>query len=155
MQGMKRLFPSSFNPNDPALHGVPRAAQEEWSALEHALISWGAKRIMLRLPLFWQVEIPVFRACRASGAFLFTNDVRNMPLGKYAVRAIGIDTVVTDIDDASEFSAFLLREDTPVPPHWFIVRPAHRAGTPLPRELAGVAVEEEVHLSPGIPAPRV
>lgn len=105
---------------------------------------------MARLPLFWQLEIPLFHACRHAGSFLFINDVGNMPLGAAAIRTAEIDTIVTDFDDAVAFSAYLAQSTCPIPQKWFIVRPPLRAGKPLPSHLAHVEVAEEVHETPGI-----
>ena len=144
----KRYFPSSFDPRDPTLKGIALPLSWRWVTIEHSLKTWGSRGVMMRLPLFWQLEVPIFDACQSVGAFLFTNDQDNMPLGAEAVRTADIDTVITDASDAAQFSAFLASKHIALPPNWFIVcKPGERA----PQSLQHIVrIVEELHESPGI-----
>lgn len=145
-----RLFPSSFDPDDQNMRGVPVPLDWRWDSVERTFKAWGVRGVMMRLPLFWQLEVPLFHACQSAGAFLFTNDVGNMPLGAVATRIAEIDTVVTDFNDVCMFVPYLLERGAPLPRHWVIVRNPEHAHHPLPLALANVTVYEEVHSSPGI-----
>lgn len=145
-----RFLPSSFDPDDPDMKGIPVPLDWCWDSAEHTFKAWGSRGVMMRLPLFWQMEVPLFRACRSVGAFLFANDVGNMPLGAVATRIAEIDTVVTDFEDTCMFTSYLLECNAPLPKHWFIVRNQKNAHRQLPHALANVAVYEETHSSPGI-----
>ncbi|TSC60967.1 MAG: hypothetical protein Athens041674_920, partial [Parcubacteria group bacterium Athens0416_74] len=53
-----RYAPSSFSPNDTSLTIFPRAESWQWDSIERALANHEGRCLMVRLPLFWQVEIP-------------------------------------------------------------------------------------------------
>lgn len=152
MTTSQRFFPSSFDPDDAHMTGNPLPLDWRWRSAEDALTSWGSRGVMMRLPLFWQLEVPLFHACQSAGAFLFANDVGNMPLGAAAVDIADVDTVVTELDDAAAFASYLTIKRMSLPKYWFIVRKSSHAGAPLPPELTGngISVHEEVHSSPGI-----
>ena len=104
----------------------------------------------MRLPLFWQLEIPLFNACKNSGSFIFVSDRGNMPLAAEAIRTARIDCVVTDTEDADAFSSFLAEKSAPKPRSWIIIHRAILPSTPLPH-IAGDVGAQEVHLFPGVP----
>ena len=152
MSALSRFLPSSFDAQDPTLHGVEVPATWRWNSLEPQLKTWGSKGIMMRLPLFWQLETLIFEACHTAEASLFINDRANMPLGAAALKIAEIDTVVTDLADAEAFVAYLTEAKAPLPSFWFIVRTPEQATTPLSALLRPLTTAEETHRSPGIPA---
>lgn len=145
-----RFLPNSFDPDDPDMNGIPVPLDWRWNSVEHTFKTWGVRGVMMRLPLFWQLEVPLFHACQNAGAFLFANDIGNMPLGAVAMRIAEIDTVVTNLEDACTFVPYLLEHGAPLPRHWVIVRNQENAHHPLPSAMAKLSVYEEVHSSPGI-----
>ncbi len=145
-----RIVPTSFDPEDPELRGFPIPLKWRWASCEEALRVFGATGVMMRLPLFWQLESPLWSACKKAGAFIFTNDPENMPLGAAAIRSANIDCVVTETKDASLFSDFLREKKYQLPRSWIIIHPANSDEWSLPK-LEGANVAQEVHLFPGIP----
>lgn len=113
---------------------------------------FGSRGILMRLPLFWQLESPLYTACRATGAPLFVNDQGNMPVGDAALRLAELDTVVTGAADATMFSSYLSEHGTPLP-MWFIIHPLPSEPWDIPPALKknDVRVAQEVHLFPGVP----
>lgn len=148
-----RVMPSTFNPDDPALCAFPYHKIAGWSSCEHIVRDSGARGVMMRLPLFWQVEPNLFAACHAAGAFIFINDADNMPLGAAAVRDAHIDSIVTDAQDAYAFSKYLLEKKTGMANTWIIVHDSHTSIAPLPHalEASHLRVAQEVHIFPGVP----
>ena len=104
----------------------------------------------MRLPLFWQLEVPLWYACRAVSAPIFLNDPENMPVGAAAIQRGGIDTIVTEQRDAEQFAAYLQAEHAALPQKWHIVHRAKDAWR-VPAELLHHHVTHEVHLFPGFP----
>lgn len=148
-----RVMPSSFDPDDPTLCAFPYHKTAGWNSCERVLRDSGAHGVMMRLPLFWQVEPNLFAACRAAGAFIFINDVDNMPLGAAAVRDAHIDAIVTDADDAHAFSQYLLEKKSGMAKVWMIVHTPHKDMVPVPHALKDprICVAQEVHAFPGVP----
>lgn len=145
-----RLFPAAFDPADANLGAFPCALDWQWRSCEMALKHFNARGIVMRLPLFWQLETPLHAAGQAAGAPLFINDQGNMPVGAEAVRA-GLDTVVTDALDAKAFALYLAERAVRVS-SWILIHPLPAAAWVLPEELASDAhVAQEVHLFPGVP----
>jgi hypothetical protein len=105
---------------------------------------------MMRLPLFWQLESPLRGACDSSGAFIFVNDLGNMPLGASALRQAGVDTVVTGREDAAAFSEYLNAQGLALPA-FLLVEPVTEHVSALPPSLEGAFVSRELHLFPGVP----
>jgi len=147
------VAPSSFNPKEEHLCAYPRPLGWDWPSCAGLLQHFGGKGVLSRLPLFWQVESPLYRACQAAGSFIFLNDKANMPLGAEAVRSAEIGTVLTDLDDASAFSSFLLAKNYPLPEAWLIVHVAEHIPGELPFPLANSPskIGQEVHVLPGVP----
>ena len=102
----------------------------------------------MRLPLFWQLEVPLFRACKSVGAFVYVCDPDNMPVTRVALQYASIDTVVTTYDDALALSNHLTERQLSGPRHWFIVRRPDQEEK-LPESISKDAFEE-THNSPGI-----
>ncbi len=148
-----RVMPSSFNPDDPTLCAFPYHKIAGWSSCERLLRDSGAHGVMMRLPLFWQIEPSLFAACHAAGALIFINDADNMPLGAAAVHIAQIDTVVTDSDDAHKFSNYLLEKKSGMAKTWIMVHTPHKDITPVPQALKAthVRVAQEIHVFPGVP----
>lgn len=145
-----RLVPTSFNPDDSELRGFPIALDWNWPSSEQFLRSCGAVGVMMRLPLFWQLEVPLRNACVSAGAFIFVNDRGNMPLGAEALRSAEISCVVTDAKDVFEFSNYLREKSRLQPSSWLIIHP----GVLFDRtfsEIDGTRHAHEVHLFPGVP----
>lgn len=149
-----RVMPSSFNPDDPALCAFPYHHTAGWSSCERTLRDSGAHGVMMRLPLFWQVEPNLFSACQAAGAFIFINDADNMPLGAAAVRDARIDAIVTDAPDAHAFAQYLLEKKSGMAKTWIIVHTPHKDIRPISQILKEphVRVAQEIHVFPGVPA---
>src|SRR3989344_928656 len=145
-----RVLPSSFEAEDPTLAALPRPLDWQSESLADALKEFPAKRgVMMRLPLFWQVESFLHAACRIVGIPLFVNELENMPVGAAALRGRGVDVVLTENADANAFS--LYRQEKGVSASsWFII---HRIEEPwqLSPALEGARVAQEVHLFPGLP----
>jgi len=147
-----RFSPSSFSDDDPALTIFPRAESWKWHSAEETLSKHMGRGLMLRLPLFWQVEIPLFLACKEKGLFIFVNDQSNMALGASAISRASIGVVVTDAKDANEFATFLMIKGHSFPDTWLIVQKAGEM-IPLAPALTGSAstLVQEVHVLPGVP----
>jgi hypothetical protein len=144
-----RRLPGSFDPGDVTANSKEVPADWEWTSAAATLKAFGSTGVMMRLPLFWQLEAPLFRACKAADAFIFVCEPQNMPLCAAALRDASIDTVVTDFDDATAFAHYLAARQQELPPHWLIIRkPGQRQL--LPARFASLAVAEETHVSPGI-----
>jgi hypothetical protein len=144
-----RLVPARFDPDDSQAGAFPLAADWRWRSCERLLQSFGARAVLLRLPLFWQVVLLVHGACRSAGAALFVNEQENMPVGAAAIGAAETNVVITDADDAARFAAFLREKLKPLPDAWIIIHPEHaEGGLPI---LPAARVAEEVHLFPGVP----
>ena len=145
-----RMVPTSFDPNDPTLRGFPISLDWKWTSCEQALRSQNSVGVMMRLPLFWQLEVPLYKACKSSGAFIFVSDRGNMTLAAEAIRIAHIDCVVTDIEDAVMFSNFLSKKSLMQPRSWIIVHPRTMPRT-LPSHLSEAVGAQEVHLFPSVP----
>ncbi len=148
-----RVMPSSFNPDDENLRAFPYHLSPRWGSCERALRESGSHGVMMRLPLFWQVESNLYHACRAANAFLFLNESENMPLGAAALRLAEIDAVVTDTKDAFAFSLYLSSNNSPLDFTWVIVHTADYGAIKIPEILLqeGAKVIQEVHIFPGVP----
>jgi hypothetical protein len=150
---MTRLFPSSFDPQDPTLSAIEAPSDWRWESCERALISFGSKFLLSRLPLFWQVESALDAACRNAGVTVFHNEVENMPVGAVAIRSVEIDTVLTTAEDAHTFVAFLTEKNVPLPRNWFLIHPIVATNREVLAKLREpfFSVVEEVHKHPGFP----
>lgn len=149
-----RLVPTSFDPDDPDLHAFPRSINWRWASCERALRALGAARgVMMRLPLFWQVEVPLHAACRAVGIPIFVNEPENMPVGGAAIQNADVDAVITDRADAQLFAAYLAERGIRGPRLWIVIHRADDASWDVPAVLhqENQRVAEEVHLFPGVP----
>lgn len=144
--------PTSFDPDDAALRAFPRPLLWRWSSAEWALGAISPTIVMMRAPLFWQLEQPLWRAAQAHGAAIFVNDKDNMPLGRSAM-ASGADTIVTSAHDALAFSAYLKEKKVPFPRGWLVVHDI-RERIDISDIHAGEATHifQEAHLFPGMPA---
>lgn len=145
-----RLLPTSFDPADTYLRGYPIANTWSWPSCERVLKEFSSIGVMMRLPLFWQLEVPLYNACKSAGAYLFVSDVGNMPLAIEALRTAGIDTVITDNKDADELSHFLREKIVAQPEHMILI---YKGELPNAARLSieGAHVSREVHLFPGTP----
>ena len=144
-----RVFPASFNPDDPTLRAFPVPVSREWMSLKRHLRHFRSRGVLLRLPLFWQVESPLYRTCREVDALYYANDVTNMPLGAAALRGMHLDTVLTDRSDAVALSTFLGKAGTKY--SWVIVHSLFETPWTIPDELTSASVAQEVHMFPGVP----
>jgi hypothetical protein len=145
-----RFVPDSFDPADPTLAMVEIPIEWRWESCEKALTRFASRGVMSRLPAWWQLEPPLHAACRSAGAFLYVNDTMNMPLGSAAILRAEIDTIVTTVDDAHAFAAFLIEKGVPLPPSWFIVHQHEKKMLPELLWQPGIQLHEEVQSSPGI-----
>lgn len=145
-----RLTPTTFEADDPALQAYPRPLEWYWATLEQSLMRLQSQGVLLRLPIFWQLEPLVHAACRACGIPLLINETANMPVGRIALRMTGIDTVLTEARDATAFAAHLRQHKEAVPRAWVVI---HRADDEwqLPALPSSARLEQEVHLMPGMP----
>lgn len=146
-----RVVPATFNPHE-FVSAFPRPLEWRWESCEVLLAKFTPRVVMMRLPLFWQLESPLFAACKNAGASIFVNDQKNMPVGEAAIRLADVDTVVTNTDDAFTFSSYLSQKNT-WPVSWIIL---HSWNTewklPVPLlEGGNIRVGQEVHLFPGVP----
>lgn len=148
--GMRaRIFPSSFDANSKALRAFPRALDWKWSSCERALRESGSTVVMMRLPLFWQLESPLHAACRSVGAPIFVNEPENMPVGAAAIYSASVDTVVSASADAFSFVSYMLEKKVALPRVWVLVHEAQGEWRiPAPLESASLNVSQEVHLFP-------
>ncbi len=145
-----RTLSSSFNPDNEELHAVPRPRTHAWPSIAEALRSAGCSGVMTRLPLFWQVEAPLFEAARDAQAFIFVNEADNMPLGMASLQQAHVDAVIATAEDANRFFSFLLTSKATRLPHvWIAIHPIEsmQAVTPRPG-----TVFQELHILPGLPA---
>lgn len=144
-----RLFPACFDGSDSTLTAYATPLSWTWRSAAETLSTWNSRGVMMRLPLFWQLESPLREACDSSGAFIFVNDPGNMPLGAAALRQAGVDTVVTDKDDAATFSAYLREQGVPLPA-FLLIEPLATSVSKLPISFEGASVSRELHLFPGV-----
>jgi hypothetical protein len=107
---------------------------------------------MMRAPLFWQLEQPLFRATRVSGSFIFVSDAANMPVGSSAIETANVEAIVTDPDDARLFGQYLADGGKKAPRLWVLVHDARHVLSDLPEKLPqdGAAVGREIHILPGV-----
>jgi hypothetical protein len=143
-----RLVPSSFDPHDPSLSAERLPIDWRWQTVEGTLRALGAVGAMMRLPLFWQLEIPLFEACQRAGAFIFVADRANLPLSAEALEKAEIGCVVTDAQDALAFSTYLREKKREQPRGWFIIH-AGMGGLSDLSPLGDAPGAQEVHRSPG------
>ncbi len=148
-----RVMPSSFDPDDQNLLAYPYYLSPRWDSCEKALRAFGARGVMMRLPLFWQTESLLHHACRAVSAFIFINESTNMPVGALALREGEVNTIVTDINDALVFSSYLRDKKFPLNQAWIIVHQLTNDIVAIPEVLMKkeVYVAQEVHIFPGVP----
>lgn len=144
-----RALPSSFDSEDEALCIVPRPLQHQWPSVTQALESVECSGLMTRLPLFWQLEAPLFEAARNASAFIFVNEADNMPLGMAALAQANVDAIITTAKDANDFFSFLLTHSALMPRVWIVIHPIESLKNVAPRP--GVLCQE-VHIIPGVPA---
>lgn len=145
-----RIVPASFELSDPDLCGYPLSADWSWPSCADTLRSWSAHGVMMRLPLLWQLEVPLRLACDAAEAFIFVNDPGNAPLGAAAILQAGVDAVITDAADAASFARTLKERNVPLPA-FLIVCDAHAPLRALEEPLRGARVSREAHAFPGVP----
>ncbi|MCG3769290.1 MAG: hypothetical protein JW384_00412 [Nitrosomonadaceae bacterium] len=145
-----RIIPTSFEAEDVNLVGFPLHPLSRWDSCAQALSEFKSHGVMMRLPLFWQLEVLLWYACRTVPAPIFLNDPENMPVGAAALQLGGMDTVVTEQRDAGIFAEYVQKENEVVPKNWIIV---HRADDTwsVPTSLSDCKVAQEVHLFPGLP----
>jgi hypothetical protein len=148
-----RVTPSSFDPDDPELRAIPRSLNWRWTSCERFLRNVEARTVLLRLPLFWQIESFLHRACQAVGATILVNEVENMPVGAAAMHSANVNVVMTDTSDAGLFSTYLFEKDVEFPRAWFVVHRGDAENWTLPQFLreTQIRVAQEVHLFPGLP----
>lgn len=147
-EGTFRYVPTHFTWTE-SLGAYPRSREWRWRSAEEVLRAESGQGVILRLPLFWQTEIPLFRACRAAGSFLFVNDRANMPLGASAVARSSMATVATDAEDAEDFALYIRERSLSAPKRWLVVQ--HGSLRRLPRTLDAGLVFQEYHVLPGVP----
>lgn len=145
-----RILPLTFDAESSFVLGFPIAETWQWDSITQALLHMKPHGVMMRLPLFWQLEAPLWRACREVRAPIFLNDPENVPVGAAALLRGGIDTIVTETRDVPMFIESLHQEHAPQPKHWLLVhRPTDSWDNPT--ALNNCSVYQEVHLFPGFP----
>ncbi len=145
-----RIVPTSFEAEDAGLAGFPIHPQWRWDSCAQALFELKPHGVMMRLPLFWQLEVPLWYACRAARAPIFLNDPENIPVGVSALQLGGMDTVVTEQRDASTFADCVQKENGKLPQKWIVIHRAEDIWN-IPALLSDCKVAQEVHLFPGLP----
>lgn len=144
------VVPSTFDPDDVELRAFPIPNSWKWSSCEEMLKAFKSRVVMMRLPLFWQLEPALYEACQAAHATIFINEPENMPMGAEAIRQGEVDTIVTTAADAAAFSAYLLEKKLHSSCNWIIVHRAEEAwNIPAILQIADTRVAQEVHLLPG------
>lgn len=149
-----RVVPTSFDPDDSKMRAFPRSINWRWVSCERALRAFNVERgVLMRLPLFWQMESPLHAACRAVGVPIFVNEPENMPVAAAVAAAGDIDAVVTDEEDARAFSKYLTEKNIQSPHIWLIVHPVDAPVWDIPAALREerIGITQEVHLFPGVP----
>lgn len=147
-----RVVPTAFDAHDELLTAFPRHSSSRWVTAESIFERNRGACVLLRLPLFWQSEIPLHDACARTGTFLFVNDRRNMPLAAAALTSSSVKVVVTDAKDANDLATFLLVEGHDFPKEWLVVQRADE-WVRLSAALTGASCEvtQEVHVMPSVP----
>lgn len=147
-----RLIPTSFDPETEDLTVFPRHRAWRWQSAEDLFAAYRDGGVMMRLPLFWQLEMPLFDACRRAGTFVFVNDKGNAPLGAAALSHASMRVVAADAADANEFATHLLMNGRDFPAAWLIIQDPERM-QPLSPALtgSGSVLRQEIHLMPGFP----
>lgn len=147
------LVPTSFRHETERITAFPRHLRWEWPSLKSHFGRHSSNSVMMLLPLFWQMESSVYRACNEAHAVLFVADTANAPINAAAIASLSIDTVLTSVRDCEQLLQEMAEQNTRIPPHWIFV---HDASEPLPAipprlKTAGITVTHEVHLFPGVP----
>lgn len=148
-----RLFPHAFDTKLSSGGAFFRDRSWEWGSLEGHLSTLNACGVLMRLPLFWQVEPLVFQVCKKTDSYLFLNDVANMPVGKVAIQNANCNTVLTTANDAVAFSDYLNGHNFNIATSWIVV---HKIDS-FDKEAANVLYAgaeysaHEIHIAPGIP----
>lgn len=146
------VVPSAFASGAQPLFAFPRPRNWSWQSCEDVLSAATPSAVMMRLPLFWQLEPALFKACRATRAPLFANHLNNMPVGGLAVSKLGIDALVTTAPDAPLFESHLAERGIPLPRTWLLVGSHDEIAAVSPTLGGGVRYfAREVHLMPGVP----
>lgn len=145
-----RVVPAQFTWSDD-MEGLFIDASWRWPSLRSHLERLRVRGVLMRAPLWWQLESPLSKACKDAGSFiLFERD--NVPLATVGVRDACIDAVVTDPEDAAAFAAALTQRNIAFPKLWFLIVRQDQTVT-LPPSLSEVEIEvvQEVHRYPGVP----
>lgn len=148
-----RVFPSSFDANDPLLRAFPRPIGWRWVSCERALRFYGARVVMTRLPHFWQLESPVHAVCRNIGAPIFTNEIENIPVGAAAIMSADVNAVLSESTSSFAFISYLAERKIALPRIWMLIHSANTPQWDIPALLEHEAlnVVQEVHIFPGVP----
>jgi hypothetical protein len=146
-----RVVPSSFDPHDPDLCAIPRPLTVSWNSYERALRKADSRTVLVRIPLFWQIESALRHACESAEVTICINEEANMPIGARAISSAGTHIVLTTAQDAQQFARYLIDTQKPLPSAWHLI---HRMDRPwhTPDALRGshARISQEVHLAPGI-----
>lgn len=130
------------------MQGTLVDATWRWPTLRDQLKRMGIRGVLMRAPLWWQLESPLTKACEDAGSFLWC-ERENIPLAALALKDACIDAVVTDPKDAATFAIALKERGIPQPKLWYLIySKADELHTP--RELTEGYVVQEVHLYPGM-----
>jgi len=147
-----RIIPTSFDANEPSLQAFPQPVDSRWTSCERPLRNANSKGVIMRLPTYWQIGLPLHAACRSVGIPIFVNEPENIPVGAMALKTGGIDTVVSENRDAEAFAEYLVKHALPYPRLGIVV---HRIGDmgDVSRVVLDTwgTVAQEVHVFPGVP----
>lgn len=146
-----RLTPSSFDPDDVVLAVLSRPIDWRWGSLEEALAAFPGAAASYMLPLFWQMEPPVFAACRSAMMPLFATQPDNEAVAAASLRYAAVDTLVIEAGAAERLQAHFEMYKDPSPKLWFVLHDARaERWRDAPPKLSNT-VWQEVHLMPGVP----
>ena len=142
-----RHLPNDFDPKNISAT-YPLSMTWRWTWLQRVLQTAPAPGVVVRLPLFFQLEPLVFHACRESKTFLFLNDKANMPVARAALSEEAFSTVLTTEDDVTGLITYLTQQGFSKPLHWITISPL----APLRKiDLGSHRMMRSLHLVPGLP----
>lgn len=139
-----RWVPSTFKGDEPPVR-IPHVAWQHGHELLHGKASTIA---LVRIPPFWQFEIPVHDACRANGVAPYYVHPHNMALGIASVVSLEPESVITTSENLATFVHEVRQKSSHMPSLWIVI---HDAATPWHEPPGLPHVEVEYHRFPGMP----
>ena len=147
----QQLIPTSFDPDNPNL-GALAVPYHPWETSSYALADCVDEIAIIRVPPFWQMEMPIHDALRAHGIAPHFLHPENTPLGIIAVSQLTPKIVITEAATLPRFLTALAEKKIPIPARWILLHALDAPQWETPKALNGAAITaHEVHSLPGLP----